>query len=694
VTPGRNERCACGSGRKYKDCCGRRCGRSGGRLPSSAPALDESDERRRLYALLQSGHYPELQIAAQACADRHPDSGSAWQALAVALRMQGKDALLALQRAAQFSPHDAGAHVNYGNALGRLGNLDGAVASYRRALAVAPACVEAHTNLGNVLLELGRPDEALASCRRALEIAPDHAAAHATSGAAWLALGQFDQAVLCYRRALELAPDDAEAHNDLGNALFELGRRDEAEHSYGRAVLLRPRLAAAHANLANVWRSQGRLEEATAGYRRALDIEPEFAEAHLSLGVALRLAGCPGEAAQSGRRALELNPRSAAAHVLMAELHADQGRFAEAESAFGQAASLDPQSSEAWAGIVRVRRMTASDTAWLAAAERLAAQRLPPRKEAGLRQAMGKYFDDLKSFDAAFSQFQRANDLKKGCRPPYDRQSLVRKIDRIIHDYADPCTPRHPGDTLDSPRPVFIVGMLRSGTTLAEHILASHPGIFGAGELAFWNGASSACESIRGRAARAPMGCRWARDYLQLLERLSPDAVRVVDKMPANFLSLGLIHAALPKARIIHLERHPIDTCLSIYFQHLESSVDYANDLEDLAHYYGQYLRLMRHWRRVLPGDAILHLPYEGLVADPEIWSRRLFKFIGVPWDPRCLDFQRTRRPVITASKWQVRQAISTSSVGRWRHYANFVGPLRHLPVAISDGFQQCEAGG
>jgi hypothetical protein len=149
--------------------------------------------------------------------------------------------------------------------------------------------------------------------------------------------------------------------------------------------------------------------------------------------------------------------------------------------------------------------------------------------------------------------------------------------------------------------------------------------------------------------------------------------------MPANFLLLGLIHAALPSARIIHMRRHPIDTCLSIYFQHFENSYSYANDLEDLSQAYGEYRRVMQHWRVTLPAQCVLDVPYEGLVKELEGWSRRMLDFIALPWDARCLDFHRTERPVITTSRWQVRQKINCSSVGRWRNYEQFVGPLLHL---------------
>jgi len=167
--------------------------------------------------------------------------------------------------------------------------------------------------------------------------------------------------------------------------------------------------------------------------------------------------------------------------------------------------------------------------------------------------------------------------------------------------------------------------------------------------------------------------------YLELLQRLSGDKARVVNKLPTNFFFLGLIRAVLPRARIIHMERDPRDTCLSIYFQQFEAANTYTNDLQDLAHYFGEYQRLMRHWSATLPQDAMLHVPYERLVEDPGAWSRRVVEFIGLDWDVRCLDFHRTERAVVTASRWQVRQRISKSSVGRWRNYDRYLGPLAAL---------------
>ena len=224
----------------------------------------------------------------------------------------------------------------------------------------------------------------------------------------------------------------------------------------------------------------------------------------------------------------------------------------------------------------------------------------------------------------------------------------------------------------------FIVGMPRSGTTLAEQILASHSGIHGAGELTYWGTALGAYREAPPES-RQSLRRSLPHDYLRLLETRSKTADHVVDKMPSNFLALGLIHAAFPNARIIHMRRGAIDTCLSIYFQDFESAYTYANDLGDLAHAYSLYHELMNFWRKALPRMRMLEVSYETLTHEPEESSRALLDFVGVPWEPGCLEFHRTQRAVSTTSNWQVRQAMHTASVQRWRNYEPYIAPLLHL---------------
>jgi tetratricopeptide (TPR) repeat protein len=563
---GRNDPCACGSGKKYKKCC------------APLPAQDLSRaEINELAALLNAGRHSELESKARDLLIQYPDSGMVWKVLGVSLWAQGKDALDALKRATELLPDDA----------------------------------ESHSNLGNALRAHGRLLDAVQSHGRALEIKPDY----------------------------------AEAHNNLGSALQDLGH----------------------------------LEEAMASFQRALALKPDFALAHCNLGTVLRLQNRPVEAEASCQRALGINPGLTGAIAQFAEIQAGKGLFAEAEASMKRAIDIEPDMPEAWAGLVRWRKVAQGDAAWLARAQRIVGQRLPPRREVHLRYALGKYFDDVRDYEQAFIHFRRGNELTKLFSPSYSRQEVTRNVDLITRLYDRKRLSRAAVDA-PSDRPVFIVGMWRSGTTLAEQILASHPAVFGAGELTFWTRAAATHYQslICGRTEEGtPRGL--ADNYLTLLGELSAEASRVVDKMCSNFFHLGLIHAAFPHARIIHMQRNPMDTCLSIYFQNFQNSHFFANDLEDLSQYYREYQRVMEHWRMLLPRNSILDVPYESLVDDPDAWSRAMVDFIGLPWDPRCRDFDQAERSVSTFSKWQVRQPINKSSVERWRNYEQFVAPLRLL---------------
>jgi len=402
---------------------------------------------------------------------------------------------------------------------------------------------------------------------------------------------------------------------------------------------------------------------------------PDDADLNNKLGIALRLQGRTAEAEACCRRALELSPDYAPAIATLAEARADQGDFAAAETLFKQALALDADLIDVWVGLSRVRRFTRDDSHWLQQAERVAGLSRQGRELIALRYAIGKYHDDIGEYEQAFDSYRRANELSKQHTRPYDRDQVDRQVEGLIARYPQ-VAPLE--GAVHTTRAVLIVGMPRSGTSLAEQILASHPSVFGAGELNFWHSASAA---LRSAALSDVERLReFGADYERLLAQMSRDAPRVIDKMPTNFLELGLVLSALPGTKVIHMQRDPVDTCLSIYFQDFRSTIAYANDLDDLVHFYRAYSRLMQHWRGALPAGALLELPYEGLVDDQEAWTRRMLEFLQLPWDPACLDFHHTQRSVVTASKWQVRQKMNRSSVARWRHYQAHIAPLLALP--------------
>jgi tetratricopeptide (TPR) repeat protein len=742
VKPGRNELCYCGSGKKFKHCHGGLSAAASppqvlssqqigalvalvneGRLSEAATnarsSLMSHPNAGILWKILSVALVRQGKDALQAlrrAAELLPHDAEALRNLGAALHDRGQwaAALTSLRQALAIEPDDADALLDAADALRGLARAREAVPLYQRALLLSPQLPEAQNNLGNAFLELGqyadaagcyqralelkpqdaqilsnlsnamrqlgRPDEAAAMSRRAIALDPGLSIAHNNLGLALAALGRREEAVASYRQALQLNPAYVEALNNLGNVLRDLGERRSAVPLYRQAIGLDPGRAETHCNLANVLFELRQTDEAVAGYRQALALQSDYAAAHLGLAFALRQQRRPADAQVSCQAALAVNPNYVEALSFLGELRADSGQFDEAQKLFQRALEINPDFSFALASVATHRKMSSDDTSWLRRAEALAAKQLPLGHEINLRYALGKYFDDLRQYDDAFNQYRQANELTKRYGIKYNDANLTQRIDQIIRSFDTALLREWRAGASASEVPVFIIGMPRSGTSLTEQILASHPYVFGGGEVTFWNAAYDAYRDaeLEGKAG-ADLIAGMASGYLEHLASLSGGAPRVVDKMPANFMYAGLIHGVFPQARIIHMRRHPFDTCLSIYFQNFFNIGPYANDLDDLAHYYSEYLRITSHWRAVLPATTLLEVPYEALIEDQEGWTRRMLDFIGLPWDPRCLDFHRTDRVVITASKWQVRQRLTSASAGRWRNYEKYVAPLRRL---------------
>jgi tetratricopeptide (TPR) repeat protein len=685
---------------------------------NNTPSLDPR-QIGALVGLINQERLGEAERAARTLLAIHPNAGMLWKVLGVALMRQGKDALQALVRTTELLPLDGEAHGNLGAALHDQGRFTESLTSLRRALELEPHNVEALVDAADAMRALGRSLEAVSLYRRALELDPKLTEARNNLGNALVQLRQYDDAANWYRLALEIKPQDAEIHCNLANVQRLQGRLEEAIESSRRAIALDPRLAIGHHHLGLALAAQGQREGAVASYRQALMLNPSCVEAlnslgdvlfemrrlgeaaanycqvlalaprhapaHLSLGIVLRAQRRHTDAEASCRAALAIEPNFTEALSFLGELKADRGQFAEAEELFRRAIEVDPDFSFGYASIATHRKMTAEDTEWLAGARALLAKQLPLGHEVSLHYALGKYFDDVGRYDEAFGHYRQANELTKRVGSSYDGARLTQRVDAIIANLDAAFLKRCGAVGSATEVPVFIIGMPRSGTSLTEQILASHPDVFGAGEVTFWDAAFLAYQNagLAGDAAHSPARANlissMAGDYLERLTTASGMALRVVDKMPANFLYAGLIHAAFPRARIIHMKRHPIDTCLSIYFQNFFNMDPYANDLDNLGHYYREYVRITDHWRAVLPATALLEVSYEALIEDQEGCTRRMLDFVGLPWDPKCLDFHQTDRVVITASKWQVRQKIHAASAGRWHHYEKHVEPLRRL---------------
>ncbi|MDP2142532.1 MAG: tetratricopeptide repeat protein [Gallionella sp.] len=569
------------------------------------------------------------------------------------------------------------------------------------------------------LQQSGCLQEAMEIYHQVLRLAPDHPDALHLLGLIARQEGDYERAVELIGKATRLNPV-APLYFNLGNAYQSLGRLDEAGSSFGKAIELNSSYVAALNNLGIVFQQQGRLESAINCFRRALELQPSFAElysnlgdvmrenrqfavaieliersialnsdfpnSHFHLGKAFHDIGEPERALACFHRALELNPDYSEAILGIAGTLYEQGKFDAARSQVERALQITPGCPSAWALLAFLKKMTPEESGWAKQASLLLAGKVKPKDAISLNYALGKYHDDIGNYAAAFPYYAHANCLQKEVGERFDRDHHRKWVDSVITANSVEIVRRYSDGSSDLERPVFIVGMPRSGTSLMEQILASHRDVFGAGELEFWNEAASA-RSLSGDASHHKQIMKLACDYEAELTKHSVDALRVIDKMPANFMNLGLIHSVFPKARIIHMQRTPVDTCLSIYFQSFLGTHAYANDLGDLAFYYQEYLRLMSHWRKTLPPEIFLDVPYEGLVEDVEFWSKKVICFLGLEWDDHCMSFHETERGVSTASNWQVRQKIYKTSTARWMNYREFIGPL--LPLVAESSCQE-----
>jgi len=505
-----------------------------------------------------------------------------------------------------------------------------------------------------------------------------------TRGNQCMARGAYAEAIDTYQELLKITPRHPVALNNLGAALYKLGRVKEAEGCLHQAIKIQPDYPDAYSNIGNALLLGGQYAAAESYLRHAIKLNPRLVQARVNLGLVLSFLSRPRDARSQFEKALKYEPRNADALCGLAVIEMTRGDFDQTGALLSRALQINPRMPKALSLQAGLRKMTPSDDAWLKSAEEVAESGLVPLDESELRFAIAKYYDDVGDYKRAFQNYKRANDLLRSIAAPYDREAYRNFVDTMIRSYTQDSVARVTSGGSASTKPVFVVGMPRSGTSLVEQIISSHPSARGAGELEFWD------DAMREHEARIKEGTldeskrgKLAEAYLRVLQTKSGDSMRAVDKAPVNSDYLGVIHSVFPGARIIYMDRDPIDTCLSCYFQKFVLSLNFTMDLSDLAEYYRQHQRLMSHWRAVLPRETMLIVPYEELVADQELWSRKILEFLGLEWDQQVLNFHETKREVATASFWQVRQKIYRNSVQRWRNYAKFIGPLGDLKGSV-----------
>ena len=624
-----------------------------------------------------------------------PDFADAHNNLGLALSALGRneEAVDHFQAAVKLRPDDAQTHSNLGNALRALGKREEALEHFRKAVELNPKLAMAHTNLGQFLLDLGRAKEALPHCKEAVVLEPDLAEAHNNLGNAYRALGEFTEARACYFETLRLKPELTQAQANLGAVLQQECRYDEALPWLLRACELEPQSHQFLEFLSDTYVEMERFPDAIAIYKKMLQLDPDRPMTHNNIGWLIQEEGRLAEARAYFETALRLDPNFPPANLSLGGLHEELGELEAAEAWFRKPLELHPDHTVALARLATLLRGKVSDAELALIRDRLSDPTLTGPPRAALLFGLAHVLDARADYDAAASALREANSLSLANHERKHQSYLPAEHEKFVNSVINTFQPDFfagmKGMGLKTHRPVFIIGLPRSGTTLIEQVLASHSQVFGAGEQPLGR---QDFEMIPGQMERAgdhPFVClavpqvgtalrQIAQRHEDRLRELGGSAARVVDKMPDNYMYLGLLAGLFRSATFIHCRRDLRDVAVSCWMTNFRS-IKWANDPEHISSRFAQYLRLMDHWRAVLPA-TIHEVAYEETVDDLESVARRLIAACGLEWEPSCLDFHKTRRPVRTASVTQVRQPLYKKSVARWRNYGE---PLADLFSAL-----------
>ncbi|WP_037498832.1 tetratricopeptide repeat-containing sulfotransferase family protein [Sphingomonas jaspsi] len=677
--------------------------------------------------LFSVGNFAQAEKVCRQVLSARPNNADAHNILAVALNAQGnsQEAIASLRRAIKFAPQAPNVHANLGEIHRRRGQKREAVQAFKDALKLDPGNAQAHNNLGIIAYEEGRFKDAADHYRKALQQRPNMAEALNNLGNALRMTGEMEGAMSAYQDALTHREIYPEAYNNLGTLLQADRQFDEAEHALRKAIQQSPQYVEAHNNLATLYASQQRDTDALRILGDALKFAPtNAATLLLTSKIQLRRANLPA-AEQAARLALKTEPSNAEALTVLGQILHETDRYEEAISVLEKALEHAPDSPEArnfyGVALKSVGRLDEArqeilkalakndhiygayanlndlvdfakedelfgkmDTIFAKAKNREAPALLP------LHFAYGKALDDRGEHERALEHYITGGKMKRATLK-YDEAETNAFFDGIRECFPKEMFEDRPIAGFSDERPVFIIGMPRSGSTLVEQIISAHPDIYGAGEVKYL---SMSLGKLRDRFPSLPrypqmvkkMGPAqfeiFGKSYVSMLQQGAGDSKRITDKLLTNYFFAGLINLVFPKARFIHTLRNPVDTCLSGFTKLFKDDMPHSYELGELGRYYGKYRELMAHWEQVLPAGVLHTVRYEEVVADTEKEARALIDFLGLEWNDACLEFHKSKRPVKTASVAQVRRPIYTSAVERWKKYGPGLQPLVDAIVA------------
>ena len=656
---------------------------------SSNDALQQS--LQKAINLQQKGNPAAAERIYRDILKRSPTHIETLQYLAILLQQAGNtaSALNFMQKALDSAPENPGLLKNIAEIFRTQGNLGKAELYAKKALSFQANNVDALVILGTVYFQQQHSQDAIEQFTSALNINPDDVFARNELAKVLGSIGQHQKAAEHYKRALSQFPDFDECRINLADTLVKLKYYDEAIDHYQQVIKRHPKNAIVHSRLGSAFEKQGKIDQATLCYQCALEHNPKLLEARLNLGKIV-MATDPHAAETWFSSTLATDPNYTEGHYWLG-IHAQtMGKFEQSTTYFRQAIKLDPEFYHAWYRLSMNRTFKPSGEQ-LEILERRFNETIKHNPDDNilitLGFTLGRFQEQRGDYASAFEYFNYANRLKSRLHR-FDKTQHDAQIEDIINTFDSGFYKQRNGWGNPSKLPVFIVGMPRSGTTLVEHILFAHPSIHGAGEILFM------LDLVKTLKKSVPLPSKshaslfkdleqrqvtdLAQGYLNDLQALAPEAIRILDKLPGNYLRLGIIFLLFPGARIIHCKRDPMDTCWSCFAQNFEMGLHFTNDLENMGHAYRGYLNLMAHWQALF-SDRILDIRYEDLLEDPEAQCHRLLRHCGLDWHPDVLNFTDQQRPVSTASLWQVRQPLYKTSIGRWKTYRQHLGPLQKI---------------
>ena len=650
-----------------------------------------------------------------------PDLADAHNVLSVVLHRRGQldDAIASVRRAIKLNNTSSSYFANLGEMERVKGHLDVAAAALARAVKLNPGSAQALNNLGIVHYDRREFAKAEQSYRRSIAIDENYAEAHNNLGNALRAQNKQEEAIREYERAIEIRENYPEAYNNLGTVFRDMHKLDQAEASYRRAIAFRPKYLDGLNNLANILVAQKKYEDGVRVLGDTLKLYPNDLQTLVSTARAHMARGAYPMANRAIQMALKDHPENVEALTLAGQIAHDLdqyedsiayfekslhiranniealnyygvalksvGRLEDARNTFIKALEVQPRAIGTYSNLVDLEKFT-PDNPLFQTMERIVS-RVKNAESApymALHFALGKAYDDMGEYQKAFHHYSVGAQLKRKTLT-YNESEVAQFFEETKRIFSAEFIARK--DFIGNPSnvPIFIVGMPRSGSTLTEQIISAHPKIFGAGEI---KNLSYSIAALRLKFPSLPKFpalagvmkpshlSTIAKNYLAAVTKISNNAERVTDKLLTNFFFAGLIHMMFPNAKIVHTKRNPIDSCLSTWTKLFKDDMPHSYDLGELGRYHRRYQDLMEHWREVLPPSAFLEVQYEDVVADPETNARKVIDFLELEWDPRCLKFHESDRPVKTASVSQVRKPIYKTSVERGRRYGDKLNPL------------------